>query len=50
MQKHSNPKNQEGFKQIIHTQKKTGKKNNNTHTHTKKELFKSDLNHTPLVF
>ena len=30
---------------------KIGKKNNNTHTHTKKEFFfKSDLNHTPLFF
>lgn len=50
MQKHSNPKNQEGFKQIINTQKKTGKKNNNTHTHTPKSFSKCDLNHTPLVF
>ena len=32
------------------TQKNREKKNNNTHTHTKKELFfKSDLNHTPFV-
>ena len=50
MQKHSNPKNQEGFKQIIHTQKKNREKKTTTHIHTPKKNFSKVISTTPPLF